>query len=95
MIGYEDVLSPAEQLLWSAYYALEPYTGELRYLAHIEAILLKAKQPSLPSECRLDVPLEDQDIDKQKENVKSILTALAEEQLGMSIEEYIKAHKNG
>lgn len=95
MIGYEDVLSPAEQLLWCAYYALEPYGGELRYLAHIEAILLNAKHPSLPSECRFDVPIEDQNTDKQRENVKLMLTALAEEQLGMSIEDYVKAQKNG
>jgi hypothetical protein len=93
LIGFENVLSPAEQLLWEAYYALEPYGGELKYLAYMLQVLSKSREPFFPSECKLDVPLEDIDLDKQRDSVKQAMTSLVEEQLGMSIAEYMRRNK--
>jgi hypothetical protein len=64
-------------MLWEAYYSLEPYGGELRYLAEIEAALLKIPKPILPPECALDQPLEDIDLDAQRKLNASALTGLA------------------
>lgn len=95
MIGFENVLSPSEQLLWEAYYALEPYGGELKYLSYILQSSCNMRKPFLPSECQLDVRLEDVNLDKQRESVKAALTGMVEDILGMTVEEALRKQTNG
>lgn len=73
------MLSPTEQILWQAFYSLEPYGNVIKSLAFIEAGI--RKEPDVkslfPPECRLDEPLLTADPEKQEEHMKNELTFLA------------------
>lgn len=94
MFGIEfDLLVPAEQLLWNAYYSLEPFGGELQYLAQIEAGTKNLRKPVLPPECELNVPFEDLDQSKLERQAKEQMNELAKAALadwGMDFDALVK-----
>lgn len=73
-------------MLWDAYYAIEPYTGHLKYLANIEGVLNKRTRAVLPDECDLNNPLEDKfqssvQVDSNRKTLQKLFTELADDYL--------------
>lgn len=80
MLHDDGILCPEEQMLWEAYYCIEPFTGELLYLAQIEAAIRRLSKPILPLEAMLNNPLEDKLATPQarEHNAKSIARLLTQ-----------------
>ena len=53
-----DRLCPEEQMLWEAYYALNPYDPTTKALINVTAAIRKV-DPIYPAECKLNQPIED------------------------------------
>lgn len=88
-----DVLIPAEQFLWKLYYSLEPFDGEIKYLAEIEAGIKRFMRPHYPPECDDDQPLINQNFDEMNKAVAEQFTELARKALkeeGFDLDQMLK-----
>lgn len=72
------MLSPAENVLWNAYFSLEPFGSVYEQLCYVEAAIRKTDSKSmLPPECSLNQPIEDMDEEKQDKMLVKMFTDFA------------------